>query len=247
MKKFVPGTVVAKKCWTDRLFSLQVRADVMPFKAGQFTQLALDIDGDIVGHPYSFVNAPNKQTLEFYFIKVPDGILTERLAKLNVGDAILLLPHASGFLCLSEVPEAKYLWLFSTGTGIGPFLSILNTKEPWQRFDRVILVHAVRYENELTYSDTIGKLLQMYDKQFHFVPFVTRDETKFAMKIRIPEAITNGQLESRVNIDLTPENSQVMLCGNPNMVHDTIEVLQAKGLKKNKRQEQGHITVENYW
>jgi len=109
------------------------------------------------------------------------------------------------------------------------------------------LVHAVRYENELTYSDTIGQLLQMYDKQFHFVPFITRDETEFAMKMRIPEAITSGQLESRVNIDLTPENSQVMLCGNPNMVHDTIEVLQVKGLKKNKRQEQGHITVENYW
>ena len=50
---------------------------------------------------------------------------------------------------LSEVPRAENLWLISSGTGIGPFLSILKTETPWQRFRQVVLVHAVRRAEEL--------------------------------------------------------------------------------------------------
>jgi len=247
MSKFVEGKVVAKKSWTDTLFSLQVDAEVSPFKAGQFTKLALDINGEVVGHPYSFVNAPQEDSLEFYFIQVPDGLLTTQLAKLEVGDRVMVSQHAVGFLTLSEIPDAKYLWLLSTGTGIGPFLSILNTEEPWQRFERIVLVQAVRYADELTYGETISELSQLYGEQFHFIPFVSRSTTTCALHMHIPNAIVDGQLEAHAGIALTPENSQVMLCGNPNMVRDTTEVLLARGLKKNKRQDQGHITVENYW
>ena len=247
MSKFVEGKVVEKRRWTERLFSLVVDAEVAPFQAGQFTQLALNIDGEVVGRPYSFVNAPNKNPLEFYFIQVAGGLLTERLAMLEVDDTVLILPKAAGFLRLSEVPEARYLWLLSTGTGLGPFLSILSTNEPWLRFDRIVLVHAVRYENELAYGDVIRGFSQRYGEQFSFVPFVSRSETDFALQMHIPEAIADGQLEARTAIDLVPESSQVMLCGNPNMVHDSTEILLARGMKKNKRQDPGHITLENYW
>ncbi|HEY3328013.1 MAG TPA: ferredoxin--NADP reductase [Novimethylophilus sp.] len=247
MSKFSEGTVVGKQRWAERLYSLRVDAAVAPFQAGQFTKLALDINGEMVERPYSFISAPGDKPLEFYFILVPGGPLTQRLAALEVGDAVWVSAHAAGFLTLSEVPDAKHLWLLSTGTGIGPFLSILKTEAPWQRFDRVVLAHAVRQADELAYDETIREFAQQHSEQFRFVPFVSRAETDFALQARIPETIADGRLEAWAGIPLSPEGSQVMLCGNPDMLRDTTGILLARGMKKNRRHDPGHITVESYW
>ena len=98
----------------------------------------------MLGRPYSFVNPPGAPPHEFYFNVVPDGPLSPRLAVLERGDPVWLLPNANGFFTIGEVPAAEVLWCLSTGTGIGPFLSILRTDEPWEKFGRVVLVHAVR-------------------------------------------------------------------------------------------------------
>jgi ferredoxin-NADP reductase len=73
------------------------------------------------------------------------------------------------FLTLSEVPDADNLWLLSTGTGIGPFLSIFKTEAPWHRFKQVVLVHAVRTADGLNYVDTIQRIAQDHPEQFRFV------------------------------------------------------------------------------
>ncbi len=247
MGRFVEGKVVGKRRWAERLYSLQVEAEVAPFQAGQFTKLALNINSEVVGRPYSFVNAPGEIPLEFYFTELPDGLLTQRLAALGVGDAVLVSPQAAGFLTLSEVPDSKHLWMLSTGTGIGPFLSILKSEAPWQRFERVVLVHAVRHAEELAYGETIREFVQQYGEQFRFVPFVSRDATDFALRARIPEAVVDGRLEASAGVSLSTQNSQVMLCGNPNMLRDASEALLVRGLKKNRRHEPGHVTLESYW
>ena len=159
MGKFAEGRVVNSKRWTERLHSLQVDAPVEPFKAGQFGKLALEINGEMVFRPYSYVNAPQERPLEFYFITLEDGPLTQRLIKLDCGDPIYVAPRAAGYLTLSELRDAENLWLLSTGTAIGPFLSILKTEEPWRRFSSIVLVHAVRHAEELTYQDQIRQLI----------------------------------------------------------------------------------------
>ncbi len=245
--KWVEGIVVGQRRWSDRLYSIQVDAPVEPFKAGQFGRLALEIGGEMVARPYSFVNAPHERPLEFYYIRLDDGPLTSRLVTLASGDSIFLAPRASGFLTLSEVPPAEHLWLLSTGTALGPFLSILKTEEPWQRFSRIVLVHAVRQVVELSYPETVALLLSAHPAQLAFVPFVSREETDFAIKGRIPDAIRDGRLEGRAGARFGAPGSQVMLCGNPAMVADTVTVLEERGLKRHKRKEPGHIHVENYW
>ncbi|MDO8412944.1 MAG: ferredoxin--NADP reductase [Gallionellaceae bacterium] len=247
MSKWVAGKIVEKKQWTDKLYSLRIEADIEPFEAGQFGKLALEIDGEMVARPYSYVNAPHERPLDFYFITVEDGPFTQRLNKLERGDQIFLTPHGAGFLVLSELPSAQNLWLLCTGTALGPFLSIMKTAEPWRRFTNVIFVHAVRYKHELTYQDTIARIRELHPQQFHYIPFVSREETDFAMPGRVMDAIADGRLEKRAGLALTTETSQVMICGNPDMVRDTIAALSARGMKKNRRREPGHITIENYW
>jgi ferredoxin--NADP+ reductase len=247
MQKWVEGTVVDRKRWTETLFSLYVEAEVSGFEAGQFAKLALCVEGEMVARPYSFVNAPDERPHEFYYVTLPGGPLTQRLCRLEKGDSIHLAPRPSGFLVLSEVPDGDDLWLIASGTGLGPFLSILKTEAPWRRFKRVILVHAVRHFEELTYRDCIARILQEHPQQMRAVSFVSRETHPGALAGRIPAAIEDARLESAVQVPLTAESSRVMLCGNPGMVSDVVEALKIRGMRKHRRREPGHITMENYW
>ena len=246
-KRWSEGRVYALRRWTDSLYSVQVEAEVQPFLAGQFTKLGLQIESGFVERPYSYVNAPDEMPLEFYFVTVPDGPLTRAMTALKPGDPIWVMRRPSGFLTLAEVPEAGHLWMLSTGTAIGPFLSILKTAQAWQRFERIVLVHAVRRASELSFTDTIAGFAERHPRQFQFVPFVSREATGFALPGRIPAALESSLLEQRVGLDIRPETSQIMICGNPDMVKDTSAILQARGLERNRRRTPGHITVENYW
>ena len=247
MSKWVEGTVVAQKHWAGKLYSLQVEAELAPFQAGQFTKLALAVDGEMVGRPYSFVNAPSARPHEFYYVVLRDHPLTPRLCKLEPGDPVYLAPQAAGFLTLAEVPTGEHLWLLASGTALGPFLSILGSEAPWQRFRRVVLVHAVRRAEELNYQDQIQSLLARHAGQFVFVPVISREESDVALGGRIPQAIEDGRLEARAGIELEAKSSRVMVCGNPAMVADTVHALERRGLKKHRRRDPGQISVENYW
>src|SRR5258706_7266071 len=214
MQKWVEGTVVDQRRWTERLFSLRVSAEVAGFEAGQFAKLALAGDGEMVARPYSFVNAPRERPHEFYYVTLPDGPLTQKLCKLGAGDAIYLAPRPSGFVVLSEVPAASYLWLLATGTGIGPFLSILKTEAPWQRFRKVVLVQAVRHAEELTYRDTVKELLGRHGEQMRAVHFVSREKAAGALGGRVPAAIEDGRLEAAAGVVSSAEDSDVRICGH---------------------------------
>ncbi len=251
MSKWVQGSVVGHQRWTDSLHSLQVAAPEVTFIAGQFGRLALPAPPgskeEMLGRPYSFVNAPGTAPHEFYFVTVPEGPLTTRLACLSPGDPIWLLRTANGFFSVAELPDAEVLWCLSTGTGLGPFLSILRTPEPWERFSRVVLVHAVRRGNELTYGEIIAGIRADHPGAFNYVPMVSRESCPGALAGRIPDAIRDGRLESRAGLALAAANSQAMLCGNPAMVDDTQKALEARGMRRHRRREPGHVTVETYW
>jgi ferredoxin--NADP+ reductase len=247
VSRWVEGEVVRLQSWTKRLYSIQLTADIAPFVAGQFARLALEIDGEVVARPYSFLNSPADPLHEFYFVTVPGGPLTSRLITLALGDPILAAPRAAGFFTLNELPDAGVLWMLSTGTAIGPFLSIMAAGEVWRRYARVVLVHAVRTVDELTYRERIQTYLQQHPEQLQYIPFVSREDVDFAIRGRVPAAIGSGVLERHAGLVIDAGNSQVMICGNPAMVHDTVEVLQARGLQKNRRREPGQITTEQYW
>ena len=245
--KWLDGRVVARKAWTEHHFSLSIEADLPPFEAGQFVRLGLDVDGQVVGRPYSLVNPPDAEMLEIYFDIVPGGPLSTHLSVLDAGDPISVGEHANGFLVLSEVPDGRDLWLIASGTGVGPFLSMLRTPTLWQRFENVRLVYAVRHARELAYPEVVADIEREHGERFRFIPFVSRESCDFALSGRIPAAIAEGRLQERAGLAFSAEVSRVMLCGNPGMVEDATEVLKTLGLAKHRRKEPGQILTENYW
>ncbi len=247
MEKWVEGRVINQKQWTAQLYSLQVDAPIDPFEAGQFTQLALEVDGERVARSYSYVNPPQETILEFYYVRVPDGPLTSRMVALTEGATVWISRKPRGMLTLTNVHDAPHLWLLSTGTAVGPFLSILRTDEPWKRFAKVVLAHSVRTQDEMTYRHELDSLLERHEKQFTLVPFVTREDTDFAIRCRIPTALESGVLEEAAGLPLMPDSAQVMICANTGMIKDTRAVLETRGFRRNRRSEPGHIHLESYY
>ena len=233
--------------WTEALFSLRVAGAPLAFEAGQFVRIALDIDGERVARPFSMVNAPGEPMLEFYGIVVPQGPLSPRLARLRPGERLLVASNPAGFLVLSELPAAETLWLMSTGTGIAPFISMLRAGTPWERFRNVVLVHAVRHAPELVYRDDIERARALHRSRFLYVPVVSRQDVAGTVRGRIPALVRDGRLEAQAGLKLAPGTSQVMLCGNPDMLKDTTAALAERGMRKNRRRTPGHITVESFW
>ena len=243
----VVGRVVGRRRWTPTLYSLQAEADIQPFAAGQFGRVGLDVGGEKIFRPYSFVNAPEQRPLEFVYVVVPEGPLSARLAELQPGETVLMQPKPNGFLVLSEVPDSGQLWMLATGTAVGPFLSILKQGEAQKRFGKIVLAHAVRLADELVYAEEAGQIARDSGGQVRYVPFVSREKNDFAMPGRITDAIQSGALQKKTGMDIAPDTTQFMLCGNPQMVKDATALLRGMGFERNRRRAPGHITVENYW
>jgi ferredoxin--NADP+ reductase len=241
MSKWLEARVLENKHWTDALFSLRVEAPRLEFEPGQFVRIGIE---PTLVRPFSFVNPPDDPVLEFYGIVVPEGPLSPRLAGLKPGDRMVVATNPAGFLVLREVPDAETLWLVSTGTGIAPFLSILSTETPWRRFRNVVLVHAVRHAHELTYQEMIRKVQK--DHPLRYVTFVSRESHAGSLAGRIPAAMRDGRLEAAAGAKVD-ERCHVMLCGNPEMLRDATRALVERGLRKHRRRNPGHITVESFW
>ncbi|MGF1761126.1 ferredoxin--NADP reductase [Photobacterium sagamiensis] len=247
--RLIEGTVVGRVDWTERLFSLKVKAQMIPFKAGQFTKLALPTaEGEWSRRAYSLVNAPDDEILEFLLVTVPDGELSPRLDALQPGDPVYVGEEPAGFMTLEEIPEtARDLWMLSTGTAIGPFLSMLADSASEVRFERLVLVHAVRKEAELVYQERIVALQERLGKRLHYVPVVSRETVPYALTGRIPTLLSAGTLSQVTSVELDPLNSFFLICGNPEMVRDSRETLQKMGYRKHLRRKPGQFSSENYW
>ena len=273
-------TVLSKTTWTPNLFSFTVsRPDSFKFTAGQFVRLGVnpsqlkyykqlsavadtdDDDEDLnetlnedIFRAYSIVSSPFDEVLEFFSIVIPDGAFTSQLQHLEVGDELLLNTMPFGFLTLAryQKPLPKDLWLLATGTGLAPFLSMLQDLKTWEDYEHIILAYSARSTEELAYIDKIESLQEDFGSlvdnpaKLIFIPIVTREPVEGALTERLPKLLLDGALQERAGIALDVDSTHVMLCGNPDMVEDTKETLKSLGLVMNRRGE-GNIAVENYW
>jgi len=247
MTAWLQGKIVANNQWSTDLFSLKISTSSFNFKAGQFIKVGMDINDKVLSRPYSLVNPPQEPLLEIHFNAVENGQLTPLLSNLCVGDNIKVSERANGLLTMSEVPEVPYLWLFATGTGIGPFISILKTAEPWQRFKKIVLCYSVKTFEKLAYHTEFESLQAQHPTQFCFIPIITREHAADIPHSRITTSIENGELEKHAGLKLSADSSHVMLCGNTKMVSEVMTLLEKRGLHRHTRREPGQIATEKYY
>jgi ferredoxin--NADP+ reductase len=229
-------TVIAVHHWNDTLFSFRTtRAQSLRFTSGQFVMVGLDVDGKPMTRAYSVASANHQEHLEFFSIKVADGPLTSRLQHLEVKDSIYVSCRATGTLVLHHLKPGRRLFLFATGTGLAPFMSLIHDPEIYERFEQVILVHGVRRTNELAYHDYIENELSDHEffgewvrEKLIYYPTVTREA--FRNEGRLTELLDTGKLfEDIGGPPLDPAIDRAMICGSPAMLKDTSALLDARG------------------
>jgi ferredoxin--NADP+ reductase len=137
--------------------------------------------------------------------------------------------------------------MIATGTGLGPYLSILKTAQAWERFQKIVLVHGVPLVSELAYAGLIQSFAEQHPEQFRSVSCVTREPNPDGLEGRITAAFESGALEQAAGIQIAPEDTHVMLCGNHNMLNEMKELLGKRGMQRHLRHKPGHITTEQYF
>jgi ferredoxin/flavodoxin---NADP+ reductase len=235
---FFKENVLEVKHWNDTLFSFKTtRPASLKFENGHFVMIGLEVEGKPLMRAYSIASPNYEEYLEFLSIKVQNGPLTSKLQHLKKDDQVLISAKPVGTLIIDDLTPAKNLFLFATGTGLAPFMSIIRNFETYERFERVILVHGVRYISELAYQDYIEKELpqheylgEMISEKLTYYPTVTREPYKH--QGRITHLIENGQLCADLGLpQLNPETDRAMICGSQLMNEDTCKMLDSLGFR----------------
>jgi ferredoxin/flavodoxin---NADP+ reductase len=222
--------------WSDTLFSFTTtRGTSFRFQSGHFVTLGLEVEGRPLMRAYSVVSPHYEEHLEFLSIKVPNGPLTSRLQRLQVGDNVLVSRKPTGSLVTSDLRPGRRLYLLSTGTGLAPFMSIIRDPDIYDRFEKVVLVHGVRRVSELAYYHYITTELrhdeflgELTREKLLYYPTVTREP--FIHQGRITQLMENGKLFDDLDLPgLDPRHDRVMICGSQEMLKDTRSLLDSRG------------------
>lgn len=218
--------------WNDSLFSFKTTRDPgLRFENGQFVMIGLEVEGRPLMRAYSIVSPNYEDHLEFYSIKVPNGPLTSRLQHLQVGDSIRVSKKPTGTLLLDDLRPGKNLYLLATGTGLAPFLSLIQEPEAYERYEKIVLVHGVRFVSELAYAEFITQQLpeneffgELVRDKLIYYPTVTREP--FRNQGRITELMRSGKLFEDIGLPpINPQDDRAMLCGSPAMLDDLEQML----------------------
>lgn len=238
MSKYHTESVLSVHHWNDTLFSFTTtRNQGLRFRNGHFLMIGLQVDEKPLVRAYSVVSPNYEEHLEFLSIKVPNGPLTSRLQNIKVGDPILVGQKSVGTLVIDDLHPGKNLYLFSTGTGLAPFMSIIRDPETYERFEKIVLIHGVRLVSELAYGEYLKNELPAHEflgdmvrEKLIYYPTVTREAFKHTG--RLTTAIESGQLFEEIGLPpLDPKIDRAMICGSPSMLKETSAMLDARGFK----------------
>ena len=242
MSKYSTEKVLSVHHWNDTLFSFKTtRQQGLRFENGQFVMIGIEVEGRPLTRAYSVASPNYEEHLEFFSIKVPNGPLTSRLQHLKVGDDLLVSRKPTGTLVIHDLRPGKNLYLLATGTGLAPYMSLIQDIEMYERFEKIILVHGVRTVNELAYADFIENELpnneffgEEVKNKLIYYPTVTREE--FRNQGRLTNLIKSGKLFTDIGLPpISPKEDRAMICGSAEMLKDTEELLDSLGLEVSPR------------
>lgn len=248
-REWIHAPVANRVDWDEGLMTIRLDADIGPFKAGQFVDLGVKEGEDMTSRSYSISSAPSAP-LEFYITLVDDGALTPSLFRAAAGDHVWVRSGGAGMFTLEHVDDAQSLWLVSTGTGLGPYISMLRDGDAFARFSTIVVLHGVRYAGQLGYREELEALATEAPNGCNvvYLPAVTRQpDAKAVLHGRITDLLLSGELEKAAGVPMDAESAQVMLCGNPDMLKQMKEILKERGMTKATRRRPGQFHLEAYW
>jgi ferredoxin/flavodoxin---NADP+ reductase len=248
--KYLSAKIVGRKEVAQDLFLLHVEAgQALPYLAGQYATLGVEIDGKRIERPYSMCSSPYESKLEFFVERVPNGQLTPLLYAMDQGAPLLLRRFAKGRFTLDLRSGRKNHLLLATVTGIAPYVSYVRTVyADWKKAEgtmpgvhRFFCIQGASRSWEFGYRDEMERVAAE-TPWLKYVPTVSRpweDEAWNGENGRVDDLI-------RKYMDvwnLKPEDTTAYLCGHPSMVENGRGILLRAGWKKDALQDEAYFPL----
>lgn len=215
-----PVIVTRKNMLTHNVVELFLQlseASQFQFSPGQYIQFLFD--GTF--RSYSMVNLPAESELRFCIKLIPDGLASEFVEKLQVGDTFSIRGPYGDFVVQ---PNAEQYVFVATSTGIAPICAMVGQLLAQKETKPITILFGVRTEVDIFYFDFFSDLHIRYP-HITFIPALTQ-----------PTAAWNG-FTGRVTQYLAAHsaqfaNAQVYICGSQGMVIDAQSIALKSGISK---------------
>jgi ferredoxin-NADP reductase len=168
---------------------------------------------------------------------VEGGGFTPLLWERSLGDPINIKGPKGKFLLQDDGRRALFV---ASGTGLAPFISMIETLRDRGETRDIVLLHGVSYDYDLAWRRELTELQDGGTFPLRYVATISRpqhcpDWTGCTGRV---EAIVESQLEEH---GLTPETATVYVCGNPDMITAVEETAAARGFPSEQ------VRKELYW
>jgi ferredoxin-NADP reductase len=185
-------------------FCLRVERSNTLIKAGQCFNVG--IPGMDINREYSMYSASEAPYLEFLIRAIDDGLVSSRLEKLRVGDAVEV-DGPYGEFCISPEKLNDSFVFIGSGTGIAPFHSFVKT---YPKLNYIVL-HGIRYANEAYDSGDY--------QEGKYISCISQNDNGVSMRVT-----------DYLRLNPIAKDSVVYLCGNRNMIIDAVQILLDQGI-----------------
>lgn len=213
--------------------------DPFPFEPGQYGTLGLmGPAAKLVQRPMSISSsADDLAEYEFFIRLVKDGAFTPLLWERGVGDPINLKGPKGKFLLQDD---GRRCFFVATGTGLAPFMSMIETLRARGQERDVVLLHGVSYDYDLAWREMLTDLEASGGFPIRYVGTISRPQhcPGWTGCTGRAEAVFERQLDEH---GLTPENATIYLCGNPDMITAIEEIAAGRGFAPEQ------VRKELYW
>jgi ferredoxin--NADP+ reductase len=210
-----------------------------PFQPGQYATLGLmGPQGKLVQRPMSVSSSADRLDEYEYFIRlVEGGAFTPLLWERKVGDPINMKGPKGKFLLQGDDHRCVFI---ASGTGLAPFMSMIDTLRDRGEERDVVLLHGVSYDYDLAWRGELEELEGSNHFPLRYVGTVSRPQhcPEWHGCTGRVETIVEGQLDEH---GLGPENATLYLCGNPEMITAVEEVAERRGFPPEQ------VRKELYW
>ncbi len=202
----IGGEVVEAERLSDTSFNLRVKLETpMAFLPGQYVNVS--IPGTDQTRSYSFSSKPGADEATFLIRNLEGGVMSSYLAeRASAGDKIDLTGPL-GIFYLREMTR-RQLWL-AGGTGLAPFLSMLEKVAAEGTEQPITLYYAVTRAADLVELERVEKLAEQIGT-VTVVTILAADDEEHELKGYVTDHLTGAEMNDG-DVD-------VYLCGPPPMV-----------------------------
>ncbi|WP_413459452.1 benzoate 1,2-dioxygenase electron transfer component BenC [Herbaspirillum huttiense] len=195
---------------------LEVAADAPAFLPGQYVNIAVPGSGQ--HRSYSFSSPSGATRMRFLIKNVPGGLMSSWLSKAGAGDALEMTGPLGSFYLR---PVDKPVLMLAGGTGLAPFLAMLEEMVQQGVQQPVHLIYGVTRDQDLVLVDRLEDLAKRLPG-FSFTTCVVDAATTHPRQ---------GYVTQHMPAEVLHDGAvDVYLCGPPPMVEAVQKHFQAQGI-----------------